>query len=49
VKRITIFSFYDEEGIVDSYVCYLLNEIKSVSERIIFTVNGYIDKLARRK
>lgn len=43
-KRLGIFCFYDEEGIVDDYIEYLLNDLSSCLCRLIIVVNGYIDK-----
>ncbi len=42
IKRCTILVLYDQEGIFDEYVFYLLKELKTVSTRIIAVVNGFI-------
>lgn len=41
-KRLVLFSFYDDQGIVDDYVLYLLKELSKESSRIILVVNGII-------
>ncbi len=43
-SRVAIFSFYDKEGIVDDYVIYLLDELLTVTDRLIVMVNGFVDK-----
>lgn len=43
MKRLSIFSFYDPDGIVDSYISYLLDELKSVSEGLIIVINGMVN------
>ncbi len=44
MKRIGIFSFYDKEEIVDSYIEYLLCQLKTVVDRLIIVVNGKVNK-----
>lgn len=41
-KRISIFVIYDQDGIVDEYIFFLLSELFKISERIIIVVNGCI-------
>jgi rhamnosyltransferase len=41
-KRLAIFVFYDNEGVVDDYKLYLLDSLTNVVERLIIVVNGYI-------
>lgn len=41
-KRISIFVIYDQDGIVDEYIFFLLSELVKISERIIIVVNGLI-------
>ncbi|MEI2283285.1 rhamnan synthesis F family protein [Paenibacillus polysaccharolyticus] len=48
-KRLGIFFFYDEEGIVDDYVTYLLNDIKIHLNRLIIVCNGKITPDGRMK
>lgn len=40
MKRLLIYFFYDKDGIVDDYVYYFLDRMKSFSEHICFVVNG---------
>ncbi len=42
MKRLAIFSFFDEEGIVDSYIDYLLSEICQIASCLIIVVNGRV-------
>lgn len=44
MKRLCIFSFYNPKGEVKPYVEYLLNELKTCSEHIIFAVNGILTR-----
>lgn len=46
-SRIAIFSFYDKCGVVDRYIEYLLEELKSVANRLIVVVNGNVDSKGR--
>lgn len=47
MKRLGIFCFYDKEGIVDSYVEYLLSELMTVLDRLIVVVNGQVSEDGR--
>jgi lipopolysaccharide biosynthesis protein len=40
LRRVCLFSFYDEQGIVDDYVVFFLRELGKFVERIIFYSNG---------
>ena len=40
MRRICLFSFYDEQGIVDDYVIFFLRELGRFVEKIIFYSNG---------
>ena len=42
ILRLTIFSFYDEDGVVYPYISYLLKELKLISTRLIIVVNGIL-------
>ena len=42
MNRLGIFVFYDEEGIADDYIFYLLDSIKSIIDKIVIVVNGII-------
>lgn len=46
-KRLTIFFFYDGQGIVDRYVKYYLESLRSVSEHIVVVCNGKINSEGR--
>lgn len=41
-NRIAIYVFYDENGIVDEYVVYMLESLKSVARTRIVVVNGTV-------
>lgn len=43
MKRLCIFCFYDKNGVVDSYIEYLLNDLRSCSAYIIVVVNGFVN------
>lgn len=42
-KRVCVFCFYNEKGIIEQYVCDLLQQLKEVSQRIIIVSNGSIE------
>ncbi len=42
VSRLTILQFYDKSGVVDRYIPYLLDCLKTVSSKLIVVVNGEI-------
>jgi lipopolysaccharide biosynthesis protein len=44
MRRICLFSFYDEQGLVDDYVVFLLKELGRFVEKIIFFSNGPLSK-----
>lgn len=41
-KRLGIFFFYDQDGIVDSYISYLLDGLKTCFEKLIVVCNGVL-------
>ena len=43
-RRVAIASFYDEKGIVDDYLIFLLKELRGFTENIIFVSNGALSK-----
>lgn len=43
MKRLGIFVFYDKEGIVDSYIEYLLADLKECLNYLIIVVNGEVN------
>ena len=42
MAKLCIFSFYNKDGYVAGYVYYLLKELKTVVDRIIFVANGFL-------
>ena len=48
-NRLAIFVFYDEDGIVDKYVEYLLLNLAKQVQRTIVVVNGKINDISRKK
>lgn len=48
-KRIGVFVYYDEEGIVDDYILYLLDDIKRELSRLIIVCNGEIKPQEKKK
>ena len=44
MRRICIFSFYDQQGIVDDYVVFLLQKFGDFAESIIFYSNGPLSR-----
>ena len=43
IRRLGIFCFFDKEGIVDSYIDYLLEDLKKNLSRLIIVINGYVN------
>lgn len=43
IRRLGIFCFYDEDGIVDSYVEFLVKNLSAVLTKLIIVVNGNIN------
>lgn len=46
-KRLLIFFFYDKDGIVDRYIPYMLDDMKTNVSDIIFVSNGKINAKSR--
>ena len=44
MRRLSLFSFYDPQGIVDDYVIYFLKELGKYSKTILFYSNGPLTK-----
>ena len=42
MKRMGIFIFYDEAGIVDEYIEVLLSSMQDILERLVVIVNGNV-------
>ena len=49
MNRIALFSFYDNQGTVDNYVIYLLDEIKKYCSEIHCIVNGFLTEESEAK
>lgn len=47
--RLGIYIFYDKDGIVDDYVMYFLNDLKTVVRDLIVIVNGELAEESRNK
>ncbi|NCC06794.1 MAG: hypothetical protein EOM30_01820 [Clostridia bacterium] len=43
-KRLAVFAYYDEDGVVDDYVIYLLAAVRKFCEKQIVVVNGTLTK-----
>ncbi|GIO35110.1 LPS biosynthesis protein [Paenibacillus albilobatus] len=48
-NRVGIFFFYDEDGIVDDYITYLLNDIKKNIRDLLIVCNGKLTSDSRKK
>lgn len=48
MKRLGIFVFYDEDGIVDEYVYKLLDEVVSFCEYFVIVCNGIIEEVYKK-
>lgn len=48
-NRLGIYVFYDKDGIVDDYVTYFLNDLKTVVTDLIVIVNGDLDVVSEKK
>lgn len=46
-RRIAIFAFYDEEGVVDRYVEYLLTDLRRHLEKLVIVCNGVLQPQMR--
>ena len=42
MKRLSLFLFYDPDGIVDDYIPYFLNDLKKNCDEIVVVVNEYL-------
>ena len=49
MKRLSVFVFYDADGILNRYVEYLIESLLSVSEKIVVVINGDITNEGRNK
>ncbi len=48
MRRLGIFVFYDKEGVVDSYIDYLLYDLKKCLSYLIIVINGKVGNLGYR-
>lgn len=48
IRRLGIFCFYDSEGIVDSYIEYLLNELGKNLTKLVIVVNGFVNENGKK-
>lgn len=44
-----LFCFYDDNGYVGDYICFLLEQVKKVLDELFIIVNGKIDKKSKEK
>ena len=49
LKRLVIYLFYDKDGIIDSYIPYMLNDIKKNVDYIYFVSNGRLQESSKNK
>ena len=49
MKRIGIFYFHDDHGVVDDYICKLLREAEHYTERLVIVCNGMLSPEGRKK
>ena len=49
MKRVAIFVFYDADGVVDEYVCYLLRNLKPNVAYLQVVCNGYVTEEGQKK
>ena len=49
MKRLLIYFFYDKSGIVDNYVCHMLESLRKFSSEIMFVSNGQLEAASSEK
>lgn len=49
MNRLILYFFFDEAGIVDDYIVFMLKELKKKSSKILFVVNGFIVEDSKNK
>ena len=47
MKRIGVFVLYDEDGIVDDFIEYLLLKMREVLNKLVIVVNGDLKSTAK--
>lgn len=48
IRRLGIYFFYDSDGVVDDYVIYYLQELRSVCSKICVVVNEFLNEEGKR-
>lgn len=43
------FSFFDKDGIVDDYICHMLEDLRNSVEYILVISNGYVERSGLQK
>ena len=49
MKTLAVFSIFDRDGIIDKYILYWMEKLKTVSERLITVVNGPIKEVSMQE
>ena len=49
MKTLAVFSIFDRDGIIDKYILYWLEKLKTVSEKLITVVNGPIKEVSMQE
>lgn len=49
MNRLAIFFFFDQAGVVDDYVVFLLNDLKRNVDRLLIVCNGLLDPSGRQR
>ncbi len=49
MRRLGIFMIYDEQGIFDEYIYYMLDDMMQYFDRLVIACNGKMDSDARRR
>lgn len=49
IKRLIIFTFYDQDQQVDDYIVYLLRSLMPYAERLVIMVNGELPEKEKKK
>lgn len=44
VRRCAIFLFFDKDGVVDDYICRMLEDLQNRVEHILVVCNGYVER-----
>ena len=49
LRRCAIFLFFDKDGIVDDYICHMLEDLRNSVEYILVISNGYVERSGLQK